>query len=67
MNNDKMNMLKRYLSVNVAPVLIDFASNIHILNSIIIQANCETKELNGHYEGEDFIAPKWYYDLTNIN
>ena len=23
--------------------------------------------MNGHYEGEDFLAPKWYYDLTNTN
>ena len=67
MNNDKMNMLKSYISVNVAPVLIDFASNINIPKSVIIPANCEAKELNGHYEGEDFLAPKWYYDLTNTN
>ena len=67
MNNDKINMLKSYISVNVAPVLIDFASNINLPKSVIIPANCEVKELNGHYEGEDFLAPKWYYDLTNAN
>ncbi len=67
MNNDKMNMLKSYILVNVAPILIDFASNINIPRSVIIPAICEAKELTGHYEGEDFLAPKWYYDLTNAN
>ena len=67
MNNDKMNMLENYILVNVAPVLIDFSSNINTTKSVIIPANCEVKELNGHYEGEDFLAPKWYYDLTNTN
>ncbi len=67
MNNDKMNMLKSYLSINVAPVLIDLEFSIDIPKSIIIPANCEVKELNGHYEGEDFLAPKWYYDLINTN
>ncbi len=32
-------MLKSYISVNVAPVLIDFASNINIPKSIIIPEN----------------------------
>ena len=65
MYNDKVDMLKNYLSVNVAPVLIDFASDIIISESIIIPASCEVQNLNGHYEKEDFVAPKWYYDLVN--
>ena len=58
MNKEKMNILKNYISINVAPVLIDFELNINIPNSIIIPANCEVSELNGHYEKKFFFAPK---------
>ena len=67
MNSAKLKMLKNYIAVNVSPVLIDFASNINIPESIKIPADCEVKELNGHYEGENFLAPKWYNDLINTN
>ena len=67
MNSAKLKMLKNYIAVNVSPVLIDFASSINIPDSIKILADCEIKELNGHYEGENFLAPKWYNDLINTN
>ncbi len=67
MNNTKLKMLKNYIAVNVAPVLIDFASNINLSESLKIPANCELKELNGHYDGEYFIAPKWYNALISTN
>ncbi len=67
MNHEKIDMLKSYIATNVTPILVDFISNLNIPESIIISANIEAKELNGHYEGENFLAPQWYYDLTNTN
>ena len=67
MINDKINMLENYILVNVAPILIDFIDNINFPKSIIIPANCEITELIGHYEEENFLAPKWYYDLIETN
>ena len=67
MNYEKIDLLKSYIATNVAPILVDFISNLNIPESITIPANIETKELNGHYEGENFLAPQWYYDLTHTN
>jgi len=34
-------------------------------SAIVIEANCEVSELNGHYEGTEFVPPKWYNELLN--
>lgn len=33
-------------------------------NIVILNNDCDISELNGHYDGLEFIAPKWYYTLT---
>jgi len=65
---NKKELLKAYLSENVAPILIDFAKGEYIPGATIIPANVDISELNGHYEGTEFMPPKWYKELiTNKN
>ena len=59
MNNTKKELLLSYIRNNVAPVLIDFIDGNSIPDSIVLHAKIEVSELNGHYEGMEYKAPKW--------
>jgi len=58
MNNTKKELLLSYIRNNVAPVLIDFIDGNSIPDSIVLHAKIEVSELNGHYEGMEYKAPK---------
>ncbi len=64
---DKKEMLLSYIKSNVAPILVDFLSAQDLKGSIALPANIDAKELNGHYEGTDFIPPKWLNEILNRN
>lgn len=57
------NYLKEYLSANVCPILIENIPINLFDNAIILNNNCDINELNGHYEGINFLPPKWYEKL----
>ena len=60
-------MLKNYIACNVIPVLTDLVKDTDFPNSVVIPADCRIAELNGHYEGDEFVTPKWYNELNNKN
>lgn len=60
---DKKEMFLTYLKSNVAPVLVDFLSINELDFAVTIPADIDIKELNGHYEGLDFIPPKWLNEI----
>lgn len=62
---EKKEMLLTYLKSNVAPVLVDFLPIIDFDFAVTIPANIDIKELNGHYEGLDFIPPKWLNEILS--
>lgn len=62
---EKKEMLLTYLKSNVAPVLVDFLSINDFDFAVTIPANIDIKELNGHYEGLDFIPPKWLNEILS--
>ena len=64
---DKKEMLLSYIKANVAPVLVDFISGSDLNGAVVLPANIDTKELNGHYEESEFVSPKWFNDITNTN
>lgn len=64
---NKREILLSYIKANVAPVLIDFLSGNDIKNSVVIPANIDLKDLNGHYEGTDFLPPKWMREILETN
>ena len=64
---DKKEMLLSYIKSNVAPILIDFISVQDLKGAIVLPADIDAKELNGHYEGTDFIPPKWLNEILSTN
>lgn len=64
---NKKEMLISYIRSNVAPILVDFLSSNDIDGTLILPANIDGKELNGHYDGTNFMPPKWYTELVTNN
>lgn len=62
---NRLELLKTYLKANIAPILIENVSSSLFEDAKVIPANIDIKELNGHYEGIDFVPPKWFSDLVN--
>ena len=64
---DKKEVLISYIKANVAPILVDFIFGEDIDDAVVLPANLNVKELNGHYEGVDFLPPKWLEEILNSN
>ena len=62
---NKKNLLMSYIKTNVAPILVDFITGEDIGGAIVIPANIDINELNGHYEGIEFMPPKWLKKLED--
>lgn len=60
-------LLLSYIKANVAPILVDFISGNDINGAVVIPANVDIKELNGHYDGTDFMPPKWLNEILSTN
>lgn len=67
MNDAKRELLMSYIKSNVAPILVDFIDGNNIPNSVVLPANLEISELNGHYENIEFVSPEWLNKLKNSN
>ena len=63
MNDAKRELLMSYIKSNVAPILVDFIDGNSIPNSVVLSANCEMTELNGHYDNTEFVSPEWLNKL----
>lgn len=64
---DKKNMLFAYMKANVVPTLVDFISGSDINGAVVLPANIDVSELNGHYDGIDFLPPKWFSEIIGTN
>ena len=64
---DKKETLLSYIRANVTPILVDFIFGKDINGAVILPANIDVKELNGHYEGTDFMPPKWLNEILSTN
>jgi hypothetical protein len=64
---NKKELLMSYIKANVAPILVNFISGKDIPDAIVISADVDVKELNGHYDGADYMPPKWYNELVANN
>ena len=67
MNDAKRELLMSYIKSNVAPILVDFIDGNNIPNSVVLPANLEISELNGHYENIEFVSPEWLNKIKNSN
>ena len=52
-----------YIICNVAPILVDIMDGDSIPNSVVLPANLEITELNGHYDNAEFVSPEWLNKL----
>lgn len=64
---DKKEILISYLNANIAPILVDFISGRDIKGAIVIPSNIDSKELNGHYDGLNFMPPKWFNEIIKTD
>lgn len=64
---NKKELLMSYIKANVAPILVNFISGKDIPGAIVISADVDAKELSGHYDGADYMPPKWYNELVTNN
>ena len=64
---DKRELLLSYIKANVAPILVDFISGKDLNGAVVVPASVDVKELNGHYDGADFMPPKWLNEILSTN
>ena len=62
---NKKEMLLSYIRANVAPILVDFIFGNDINGAVVLPANLDIKELNGHYDGALFMPPQWLNDILS--
>lgn len=65
MNKEKMILLDSYIKSGISPILLEDIPVNAFPDAIVIESNCDISVLNGHYEGQNFIAPDWYNQLIN--
>lgn len=65
MDKVKKEMFEAYVKSGIKSLLLEDVNSNIFKNSVVIDSNCDTSLLNGHYENEDFVAPSWYLDLVN--
>lgn len=63
----KKEILLSYIKANVAPILIDFISGDDLNGAVVVPASVDVKDLNGHYDGADFMPPKWLNEILSTN
>ncbi len=64
---NKKEIFLSYIKANVVPILVDFMSGKDLPDATILSSNIDVKELNGHYEGKNFVPPKWLNEILNSN
>lgn len=63
MNRERFNLLENYIKSGISPLLVQNIPSNSFKNSVVIKANIDRLELNGHYENIDFCPPLWYKEL----
>jgi len=64
---NKKELLKSYIQANIAPILVNVISGKDIPSAIVIPADINKIELNGHYEEVNYIPPRWYNEIVATN
>lgn len=63
-SQDRIDMITTYIKSYTVPILIENVSaDIFNRNAVILPADIDINELNGHYEGVEFLPPAWYQEL----
>ena len=65
MSQERLDLLEKYIEIGGCNLLIPGVPSVVFENSIILKANIDKKELNGHYEEMTFCPPTWYKELID--
>ncbi|MCM1370535.1 MAG: hypothetical protein NC181_01410 [Clostridium sp.] len=65
MNKEKLDLINTYIKAGITNILLEDVDANVIKNAVILESNCDIKDLNGHYEGLDFLPPNWYKELIS--
>ena len=63
MTENRKEILFSYIRANVAPLLVDFIFGKNFDEAIVLPADINVKELNGHYEETQYLPPNWLKEL----
>ena len=64
---DRLLILEGLLKSSISPILLEDIPSHIFDESVVIESDCSIDLLNGHYEGVEFMPPKWYTKLVNEN
>lgn len=64
MNEARLKMFENYIKSGVSTLLVQNIPSNSFNNSVIIKANINKSELNGHYENIEFCPPIWYKEVV---
>lgn len=67
LSSERLEMLNTYINLNIAPILINNISADVFNNYVLLKADIELDQLNGHYENDRFLPPDWYQTLKINN
>ena len=62
MNKEQIIIFNKYITTGI-PVLVEDIPSETFNNPVILEAQESLNELNGHYEGTEFVKPKWLDEL----
>lgn len=68
MDHKNLELLKTHIIMNIAPILIkNVPKEVFGKNAVVLDANIDKTLLNGHYEGTEYLPPKWFNELAENN
>ncbi len=62
---EKLKLLKKALENNTKPILFTSSDYSMFDNYTILDVSVSIDDLNGHYEGTNYLPPEWYQCLCN--
>lgn len=67
MSRDKIAILENYIKAGISPILIENTAINNYSKATVIDSKCKKEDLIGHYEGINYVPPKWYNELLEKN
>ena len=65
MNKEQVDLLGEYIKAGKSAVLIEeIPESVIEKGAIVINSDCSSSELMGHYDNLEYVAPEWYDKLV---
>ena len=64
MNKEQVDLLGEYIKAGKSAVLIEeIPESVIEKGAVVINSDCSSSELMGHYDNLEYVAPEWYGKL----